>query len=103
MESLERSKVSRHNAIKIRKFIIGAQILIALLVTAIQDSLSDDVLLPLKSYKYSSVDKSFISRYILKHYVRHLDTVALYPPISDSQSVETVECVRGSFTAMVGS
>ncbi|GAB1212802.1 hypothetical protein ATERTT37_001949 [Aspergillus terreus] len=34
----------------------------------IQDSLSDDVLLPLKSYKYSSVDKSFISRYILKHY-----------------------------------
>ncbi|OJJ32020.1 hypothetical protein ASPWEDRAFT_44036 [Aspergillus wentii DTO 134E9] len=33
-----------------------------------QDSLSDDILLPLKSYKYSSVDKSFISRYILKHY-----------------------------------
>lgn len=37
---------------------------------AIQDSLSDDVLMPLKSYKYQSVDKSFISRYILKHYVR---------------------------------
>jgi ethanolaminephosphotransferase len=37
-------------------------------IQAIQDSLSDDVLLPLKSYKYSSVDKSFISRYILKHY-----------------------------------
>jgi hypothetical protein len=34
-----------------------------------QDSLSDDALLPLRSYKYSSVDKSFISRYILKHYV----------------------------------
>ncbi|KAL4883764.1 CDP-alcohol phosphatidyltransferase-domain-containing protein [Aspergillus karnatakaensis] len=34
----------------------------------IQDSLSDDVLLPLKSYKYSSVDKSYISNYILKHY-----------------------------------
>ncbi|KAF9894317.1 hypothetical protein FE257_007820 [Aspergillus nanangensis] len=37
-------------------------------VQAIQDSLSDDILLPLKSYKYSSVDKSYISRYILKHY-----------------------------------
>ena len=24
----------------------------------------------LKAYKYSSVDKSFTSRYILKHYVR---------------------------------
>ncbi|KAI9367467.1 CDP-alcohol phosphatidyltransferase-domain-containing protein [Aspergillus egyptiacus] len=34
----------------------------------IQDSLSDDVLLPLKSYKYSSVDKSYISNYILRHY-----------------------------------
>ncbi|KAL4784704.1 CDP-alcohol phosphatidyltransferase-domain-containing protein [Aspergillus varians] len=34
----------------------------------IQDSLPDDVLLPLKSYKYSSVDKSYISNYILKHY-----------------------------------
>lgn len=36
---------------------------------AMQDSLSDDALMPLKSYKYQSVDKSFISRYILKHYV----------------------------------
>ncbi|EYE96009.1 sn-1,2-diacylglycerol cholinephosphotransferase [Aspergillus ruber CBS 135680] len=35
---------------------------------AAQDSLSDDALMPLKSYKYSSVDKSFISRYVLKHY-----------------------------------
>lgn len=26
--------------------------------------------MPLKSYKYSSVDKSFISNYILRHYVR---------------------------------
>ncbi|KAL1958056.1 hypothetical protein VTO42DRAFT_5268 [Malbranchea cinnamomea] len=33
-----------------------------------QDSLSDEVLAPLKTYKYSSVDKSFLSRYILKHY-----------------------------------
>lgn len=34
-----------------------------------QDSLSDDALMPLKSYKYSSVDKSWISNYILRHYV----------------------------------
>lgn len=38
-------------------------------LTETQDSLSDDALLPLKSYKYSSVDKSFISNYILRHYV----------------------------------
>ncbi|CDM32915.1 CDP-alcohol phosphatidyltransferase [Penicillium roqueforti FM164] len=38
------------------------------MVQETQDSLSDEALLPLKSYKYSSVDKSFISRYILKHY-----------------------------------
>ncbi|KAL2002006.1 hypothetical protein VTN02DRAFT_860 [Thermoascus thermophilus] len=38
------------------------------MVKATQDSLSDDILVHLKSYKYSSVDKSFISRYILKHY-----------------------------------
>ncbi|KAF5866047.1 hypothetical protein ETB97_001124 [Aspergillus alliaceus] len=37
-------------------------------IQAIQDSLSDDALAPLKSYKYQSVDKSFISRYVLKHY-----------------------------------
>ncbi|KAJ5114506.1 hypothetical protein NUU61_000265 [Penicillium alfredii] len=37
-------------------------------IQEIQESLSDDALLPLKSYKYSSVDKSFISQYILRHY-----------------------------------
>lgn len=35
-----------------------------------QDSLSDEALMPLKSYKYQSVDLSYISRYVLKHYVR---------------------------------
>ena len=35
-----------------------------------QEGLSDEALMPLKSYKYSSVDKSFISNYILRHYVR---------------------------------
>lgn len=44
--------------------------LTVLCLIAAQDSLSDDALMPLKSYKYSSVDKSFISRYVLKHYVR---------------------------------
>ncbi|KAJ9199480.1 hypothetical protein DTO166G4_5488 [Paecilomyces variotii] len=38
------------------------------MVQATQDSLSDEHLVHLKSYKYSSVDKSPISRYILKHY-----------------------------------
>ncbi|PYH47669.1 sn-1,2-diacylglycerol cholinephosphotransferase [Aspergillus saccharolyticus JOP 1030-1] len=37
-------------------------------IQAIQESLSDDILMPLKSYKYQSVDKSFISNYILRHY-----------------------------------
>jgi len=31
-------------------------------------SLSDDALRHLKAYKYSSVDKSYLSRYILRHY-----------------------------------
>lgn len=43
--------------------------LTVLCLVAAQDSLSDDALMPLKSYKYSSVDKSFISRYVLRHYV----------------------------------
>lgn len=37
--------------------------------TAKHECVSEDALQHLKSYKYSSVDKSFISRYILKHYV----------------------------------
>ena len=37
---------------------------------AAYECISDDALIHLKSYKYSSVDKSFTSRYILKHYVR---------------------------------
>jgi hypothetical protein len=44
--------------------------------TAAQDSLSDEALLPLKTYKYSSVDKSYISNYILRHYVRPLSLVS---------------------------
>lgn len=35
-----------------------------------QDSLSDEALMPLKTYKYQSVDLSYISRYVLKHYVQ---------------------------------
>jgi ethanolaminephosphotransferase len=38
--------------------------------TAKHECVSEDALQHLKTYKYSSVDKSFISRYILKHYVR---------------------------------
>ncbi|KAL8649568.1 MAG: hypothetical protein Q9210_004322 [Variospora velana] len=36
--------------------------------TAAHECVCDDALVHLKSYKYSSVDKSLISRYILKHY-----------------------------------
>ncbi|KAL8661601.1 MAG: hypothetical protein Q9202_005429 [Teloschistes flavicans] len=36
--------------------------------TAAHECVCDDALIHLKSYKYSSVDKSLISRYILKHY-----------------------------------
>lgn len=37
--------------------------------TAAHECVSEDALVHLKSYKYSSVDKSLISRYILRHYV----------------------------------
>ena len=36
---------------------------------AAHECVSEDALVHLKSYKYSSVDKSLISNYILKHYV----------------------------------
>ncbi|TKA63356.1 hypothetical protein B0A49_04970, partial [Cryomyces minteri] len=36
--------------------------------TAAAECVSDEALAHLKSYKYSSIDKSLISRYILKHY-----------------------------------
>jgi len=37
---------------------------------AAAECVSEEALSHLKEYKYSSIDKSFISRYILKHYVR---------------------------------
>lgn len=37
---------------------------------AAHECVSEEALAHLKSYKYSSVDKSLISNYILKHYVR---------------------------------
>jgi hypothetical protein len=37
---------------------------------AAAECLTEDALVHLKSYKYSSVDKSPISNYILRHYVR---------------------------------
>ncbi len=38
--------------------------------TAAAECVSDEALVHLQSYKYSSVDKSLISNYILRHYVR---------------------------------
>ena len=43
---------------------------LALTGTAAHECVSEDALVHLKSYKYSSVDKSLISHYILRHYVR---------------------------------
>ena len=40
------------------------------LSTEAQELLSDEALAHLKTYKYSSVDKSLVSKYILRHYVR---------------------------------
>ena len=37
---------------------------------AAHECVSEEALAHLKTYKYSSVDKSLISNYILKHYVR---------------------------------
>lgn len=37
--------------------------------TGVHDCISEEALIHLKSYKYSSVDKSLISRYVLQHYV----------------------------------
>ena len=41
-----------------------------ILDTAAHECVSEDALIHLKSYKYSSVDKSLISKYILRHYMR---------------------------------
>lgn len=71
---------------------------------ATQDTLSDNVLVHLKSYKYSSVDKSLISRYILKHYVLfnprpHSMAVVIADEVVDTQ----VECIRGAIAIMARS
>jgi hypothetical protein len=43
--------------------------------STLEGPLSEDALANLKLYKYSSVDKSFTSRYVLKHYVRFFDII----------------------------
>ena len=35
--------------------------------------LSEEALVHLREYKYSSVDKSFLSNYVLRYYVKRLD------------------------------
>ena len=37
--------------------------------TAAHECVSEDALVHLKTYKYQSVDKSFLSHYVLRHYV----------------------------------
>jgi hypothetical protein len=58
--------------------------------TAAHECVSDDALQHLRSYKYSSVDKSLISRYILKHYVRTPSIAECCRPLTGS----LVECLR---------
>jgi hypothetical protein len=48
---------------------VGVANISANLGSAAAECVSDEALVHLKSYKYSSVDKSLISNYILKHYV----------------------------------
>lgn len=40
--------------------------------TAVHDCISEEALIHLRTYKYSSVDRSLISRYVLQHYVPSL-------------------------------
>jgi ethanolaminephosphotransferase len=51
-------------------------------IKATQDTLTDEILMPLKSYKYQSVDKSYISNYILKHYVLRPLLLPIYRTLS---------------------
>jgi hypothetical protein len=47
---------------------------------AAHECVSPEALAHLKTYKYSSVDKSYISNYILRHYVRvFLPPLYIYP------------------------
>lgn len=39
---------------------------------AVHECVSEDALVHLKSYKYSSVDNSLLTRYVMRHYVRGL-------------------------------
>lgn len=66
--------------------------------TAVHECVCDDALVHLKSYKYSSVDKSLISRYILKHYVRpkHLTITENFSKLI----YELVEWLRGAIAPM---
>lgn len=57
--------------------------------------------MPLKSYKYQSVDKSYISNYILRHYVlRPLFLPHTVRSRSDGKIVILVECICRDSSAM---
>lgn len=78
--------------------------MLASVEAAAAESLSEDALVHLKSYKYSSVDESYISNYILKHYVRSQRAQSLemsrYTVLADQRA--TVECMRGIPTHVAG-
>lgn len=56
---------------------IEAKQTLFLLEKAVAECISDDALIHLKSYKYSSVDKSPISKYVLGPWVRFNQTLVL--------------------------
>ena len=49
---------------------------------AAHECVSEEALVHLKSYKYSSVDKSLISKYILQHYVRNVTSIYRLPVLN---------------------
>jgi hypothetical protein len=77
---------------------------------SVAECISDDALIHLKSYKYSSVDKSPISHYILRPYVCSMPRASAPPPPRgepESASLLTdrftiVECVRRTIATMAG-
>lgn len=60
--------------------------------------LSEEGLKCLKAYRYSSVDKSLISHYLLRHYVLLLRTLCSGKFTNSSP----VECIRRGLTPMAG-
>lgn len=62
--------------------------------TAAAECISDDALIHLKSYKYSSVDKSPVSKYIMQPFVRDSDRPPTYLCLPSVPRAPTANIVR---------